>query len=249
MEKLSYKLESFEGPLDLLLYLISKNKLNIYEIRIADLLDQYMEQIGRMQEEELDISSEFLEMAARLVHIKTVSLLPKHEEAEELTRELTGQLIEYQALKAVAAEMAGQISFDRFIRQPVELPVDHTYRRTHTVDELYEAYRNAVGRGKRLRTPPSEAAFSGIVPNRRSYVSVTSRIVHVLRRLWNGAEVKYLSLFRGAGGKSGIVATFLALLELIHGRRITLAGTGGEMMVKLEDGGGKHWKSRKHKAQ
>ena len=70
MEKLSYKLESFEGPLDLLLYLISKNKLNIYEIRIADLLDQYMEQIGRMQEEELDISSEFLEMAARLVHIK-----------------------------------------------------------------------------------------------------------------------------------------------------------------------------------
>ena len=69
-------------------------------------------------------------------------------------------MIEYQALKAVAAEMAGQISFDRFIRQPVELPVDHTYRRTHTVDELYEAYRNAVGRGKRLRTPPSEAAFS-----------------------------------------------------------------------------------------
>lgn len=249
MEKLSYKLESFEGPLDLLLYLISKNKLNIYEIRIAELLDQYLEQIGRMQEEELEISSEFLEMAARLVHIKTVSLLPKHEEAEELTRELTGQLIEYQALKEVAAGMAGQVSFDRFVRLPQELPADFTYRRTHTPDELYEAYRNAVGRGKRLRTPPDESSFSGIVPRGRSYVSVTSRIVHVLRRLWDGAEVGYLSLFRSAKSKSGVVATFLALLELIHGKRVSLSGEGGEMTVKLENGGGKHWKSKKHRAQ
>ena len=78
MEKLSYKLDSFEGPLDLLLFLISKNKLNIYEVRISDLVDQYMEQIQRMQQEEMEIASEFLEMAARLVQIKSISLLPKH---------------------------------------------------------------------------------------------------------------------------------------------------------------------------
>lgn len=249
MEKLSYKLETFEGPLDLLLYLISKHKLNIYEIRIADLLDQYLEQMERMQEEELEISSEFLEMAARLVHIKTVSLLPKHEEAEALTRELTGQLIEYQTLKEVAAGMAEQFSFDRFIRQPLPLPADLTYRRTHTRKELYEAYQNAVGRGKRLKALPDESSFSGIVPNRRSYVSVTSRIVHVLRRLWDGAEVRYLSLFGNVQNKSGIVATFLALLELIHGKRVSLSGEGTELTVKLENGGGKHWKSRKHRVQ
>ena len=80
METLSYKLEVFEGPLDLLLTLIAKNKLNIYDIPIALLLEQYMEQIERMQAENLDVASEFLEMAARLVHIKSVSLLPKREE-------------------------------------------------------------------------------------------------------------------------------------------------------------------------
>ena len=78
MEKLSYKLETFEGPLDLLLYLITKNKLDICDIQISELLDQYMEQINAMQEADMDVSSEFLEMAARLVYMKTVSLLPKH---------------------------------------------------------------------------------------------------------------------------------------------------------------------------
>ena len=87
MEKLSYKLETFEGPLDLLLYLITKNKLDICDIQISELLDQYMEQINAMQEADMDIASEFLEMAARLVYMKTVSLLPKHEEMEALRQE------------------------------------------------------------------------------------------------------------------------------------------------------------------
>ena len=96
-QQLSYKLTVFEGPLDLLLTLIAKNKIDITDIIIADLLDQYMEQIKLMQEEELDVASEFLEMASRLVYIKSVSLLPKYEEeAEELKKELTGQLLEYQ---------------------------------------------------------------------------------------------------------------------------------------------------------
>ena len=83
--QLQYKLDVFEGPLDLLLTLISKNKIDIYDIQIADLLDQYMEQIDRMQENQMDIASEFLTMASRLVYIKSVMLLPKYEEeAEEL---------------------------------------------------------------------------------------------------------------------------------------------------------------------
>ena len=89
--QLNYKLDCYEGPLDLLLSLIAKNKINIYDIVIADLLDQYMEQIKLMQDNQMDIASEFLAMASRLVYIKSAMLLPKHEEeAEELKRELSG---------------------------------------------------------------------------------------------------------------------------------------------------------------
>ena len=90
MEKISYKLQVFEGPLDLLLSLIQKNKLNIFDIPIAELLDQYMEAVRRMQEEHLDVASEFLELAARLVHLESLSRLRRKEEGEELKRELVG---------------------------------------------------------------------------------------------------------------------------------------------------------------
>ena len=81
MEEISYKLEVFEGPMDLLLHLISKHKLNIYDIPIFTLVEQYTDYVKRMQEEDMYVASAFLEMAARLVYIKTVSLLPVYEEA------------------------------------------------------------------------------------------------------------------------------------------------------------------------
>lgn len=102
-EKLSYRFEGFEGPLDLLLTLIAKNKMNIYDISIHQLLEQYMAQIDAMNRENMDVASAFLEMAARLVHMKSVSLLPRQEEAEKLRMELTGQLIEYRQCKLAAA--------------------------------------------------------------------------------------------------------------------------------------------------
>lgn len=86
MEAISYKLDVFEGPMDLLLHLISKHKLNIYDIPIIELVTQYVDYVKRMQEEDMYVASEFLEMAARLVYIKTVSLLPVYEEAEELKK-------------------------------------------------------------------------------------------------------------------------------------------------------------------
>ena len=90
--QLQYKLDVFEGPLDLLLSLISKNKIDIYDIQISELLDQYMEQIAQMRENQMDIASEFLTMASRLVYIKSVMLLPKYEEeAEELKKELVAR--------------------------------------------------------------------------------------------------------------------------------------------------------------
>mgnify|MGYP002797008216 CR=1 FL=1 len=94
MEKLEYHLQVFDGPLDLLLALIAKNKLDIYDIPIAELLDQYLEQIALMREADMDVASEFLEMAARLVQIKAASLLPRQEEEEDPRAELTGQLLQ-----------------------------------------------------------------------------------------------------------------------------------------------------------
>ena len=99
---LSYKLEGFEGPLDLLLQLIARNKLNIYDIELSVLIDQYLEQIELFKAEEMELASEFLEMASRLLYIKTVSLLPKHDEIVQLKEELTGALLEYMVCQQIA---------------------------------------------------------------------------------------------------------------------------------------------------
>jgi Uncharacterized conserved protein len=246
MEKLSYKLPVFEGPLDLLLYLIGKNKLNICDIPISELLDQYMEQINSMKEQDMDVASEFLEMAARLVYMKTVSLLPKHEEAEELRRELSGQLLEYQECKRVALVLAGQFRFDVFTREPAEIPADQTYRRMHSPAELLVAYQDAAGRGKRM-LPPSPEAFSGIVTNR--IVSVASRIVHVLRMLWKTKSVQYETLFEEQQERSDLVATFLAILELVKGKRVRVEGENRNSTVILMNGGMKNWKSKSSREQ
>ena len=101
MEQLEFKLEVFEGPLDVLLHLIAKHKLNIYDIPITALLEQYLDYIEQMKMADLEVTSDFLAMAAHLVYIKTVSLLPKHEEAETLKQELQGQLLEYQLCRCV----------------------------------------------------------------------------------------------------------------------------------------------------
>ncbi len=241
MEKLSYKLPAFEGPLDLLLFLIAKNKLNICDIQISELLDQYMEHIIEMKEQDMNVASEFLEMASRLVYIKTVYLLPKHEEAEELQRELSGQLLEYQECKRVAQLMAEQFNFNSFVREPTEIEVDQTYRRTHTPSELLVAYQNAAGRGRRFIPPPPEA-FTGIVTHR--IVSVASQIIYVLRRLWRKNEVSYKELFEEKTKKSDLVATFLAVLELVKGKRIRIEGENQGATIKLMNGGMKNWKSK-----
>ena len=234
METLSYKLEVFEGPLDLLLTLIAKNKLNIYDIPITLLLEQYMEQIERMQSENLDIASEFLEMAARLVHIKSVSLLPKREEEEALRRELTGQLLEYQQCRETAEKLRAMVSSDRLVRPQSKIPADHAYKRHHAPEEMLAAYLSAMGRKRRL-APPTAEAFSGIVA--KPVVSVASQIVFVLRSLWKRRRVPFRELFRGKRDSSERIAAFLAVLELVKGRRLRVEGDGDDCEIRLISGG------------
>lgn len=232
-QQLSYKLTVFEGPLDLLLTLIAKNKIDITDIIIADLLDQYMEQIKLMQEEELDVASEFLEMASRLVYIKSVSLLPKYEEeATELKKELTGQLLEYQLCRETAQKLGTIVSFDNFWRQPSPVEYDLTYNRTHPSEDIAKAYVSAVGRGKKKLPPPANA-FSGIVS--KKVISVSSKIITVMRKLWRGNTVKYGELFEASKEKSELVATFLAVLELVKGKRVRIDGDGENATVKMSE--------------
>ena len=181
MEKISYKLDVFEGPMDLLLHLISKHKLNINDIPIFELVEQYTSYVRQMQEADMDVASEFLEMAARLVYIKTVSLLPVYEEAEQLKKELTGELLEYRDCKIMAGKLSEQAKgFDFYWREPEEIEQDHTYTRIHEPEELFKAYIAAVGRGKRKLPPPIDV-FKAIVA--KKIVSVGSKISVIFSKL------------------------------------------------------------------
>lgn len=234
-ETLSYKLDVFEGPLDLLLNLIAKNKLNIYDIPIAELLEQYMAQIHEMQAADMDVASEFLEMAARLVHIKSVSLLPKKEEEAALKQELTGQLLEYQQCKDAAMRLRERFSLDGIVRAQADIPADLTYKRHHKPQELLSAYLSMLGKKKLPEPQKSEDTISKLITRR--VVSVASQIVFVLRSLWKKRHVSLKELFRGKNDPSERVAAFLAVLELVKDKRLRVDGDGEDCEIKLTNGG------------
>ena len=234
MDKLEYKLEVFEGPLDLLLYLISKNKLNINDIQLTVLVDQYVEYIRTMQLQDMDVASEFIEMASRLIYLKTVSLLPKHDEAEQLKEELTEELMEYERCRR-AAMLLGTMTdeFDTFVKIPEKVEYDKTYQNTHEKELVLSAYIAAIGRGQR-KLPPSTTVFGKIVA--RKIVSVSSKIVFVIKNLMRGGKQKMNLLFKTAQSRSELVATFLAVLELCKASRVHLDGEGDDMEITMVRG-------------
>lgn len=226
-----YKTENFEGPLDLLLQLISKNKLNIYDIKLSVLIEQYLNQISYMKENEMDIASEFLEMASRLIYIKTLSLLPRHEEVEELKKELTGELLEYQMCKLVAETFSKMTKgFDAFVRQQETIELDKTYELVHEKDEIFNAYITAMGRAERKLPPPTKA-FTKIVA--KKIYSVSTKIIFVLRNLWGKGRKKLSNLYMSANERSEIVATFLAVLELAKANRVKIHGDDDNAEIQL----------------
>ena len=230
-ETLSYKLDVFEGPLDLLLNLIAKNKLNIYDIPIAELLEQYMAQIHEMQAADMDVASEFLEMAARLVHIKSVSLLPKKEEEAALKQELTGQLLEYQQCKEAAMRLRERFSLDSIVRAQADIPADLTYKRHHKPQELLSAYLSMLGKKKPPEPQKPEDTISKLITRR--VVSVASQIVFVLRSLWKKRHVSLKELFRGKNDPSERVAAFLAVLELCRVHSVRLEDGDDDLNIRF----------------
>jgi segregation and condensation protein A len=228
---LNYKLEGFEGPLDLLLQLIARNKYNIYDIPLLELIEQYLEQMENIKQNEMEVESEFLEMASRLLYIKTVSLLPKHEEVVKLKEELTGELLEYMVCQQMARKFSlMQGGFDTFVRKPTEYEFDKTYELVHPKNVMFESYLAAVGRGQR-RLPPSTAPFTKIVA--KKIVAVSTKIIFVIRNLWKGGKSKLSDLYKTAESRSEIVATFLAVLELCKANRVKVEGDGDSQEIRL----------------
>ena len=203
-EQLSFKVAQVEGPLDLILQLISKHKLNIYDIEIAKLLEQYLDYVEQMQSQQLEVASEFLEMASRLVYIKSVSLLPKHEVAQLLKNRFVGDEL-----------------FVRPMQKDAAVP-DAAYPLHHNSRLLLDAYLSAVGRRK---LPQQEnRSFEPMMARR--VVSVNSRIVVVMKLLYRKKRTSFLSLFESSSDRSEVVATFLAVLELMKNKRVLLESDG-----------------------
>lgn len=231
MENPTYKLEVFEGPLDLLLNLIDKNKVKITDIPIALIFEQYMEYIDEMRRMDMEVAGEFIVMASELMLIKSKMLLPKAETFEDPRAKLAEALAEYSKMKAVA----------EFLTERFE---DHSGRVAKDTDEVKpesgklepqsaEALRKAMlavmrsldkGQVEKINKSFAEQPFEKIL--RTPIVPVAGKIFGVIRYLVKHGETLYTSILLTAETKSELIATFLAVLELIKKNRVTLRPVG-----------------------
>lgn len=227
MEKINFKLETFEGPLDLLLSLIEKNKIDIYDIEIFLLAEQYMEYISLAEKYDISLAADFIEMASQLMYIKSCSLLPKQEDEEDPKAMLEAMLQEYAKYKKVSKilkeKYIGNLIFFRE-EIPADLPALSNETPTN-ISLLVEAYDRVLMRNERKKPVPM-STFKKIVASK--FVTVSSKIVFVLKKLFKGGKTSLYGLFRGSDGRSEIVATFLAVLELVRHGRIDIKDTDTE---------------------
>jgi segregation and condensation protein A len=250
MEKINYKLDVYEGPLDVLLTLITKHKLNICDIEISKLLEQYLIFIEDAHKQDLELAGEFLEMAAKLIYIKTAALLPQKEEAEVMKKELEGALIELSLCKEAAKLLAERnIGCNVFVRKPMKIKADMTYTLVHEPDRLVQAYA-AVYNNKKIRPDEQKIHIENKINSvvKRRIVPVLTKVVHILRELYTNGEVYMDSLYEGVTDRSARVATFLAVLELTRFGRITISEDNTIIFFKgeMEREGRKKWRSKRN---
>ncbi len=235
-ETVQFHLEAFDGPLDLLLQLIHKNKVSIYDIPIAEILEQYMEVLRQMQSADMDVAGDFIAMAAQLMLIKSRMLLPKEQEEEEEDprAELVEQLLEYQRIREVQPFFRRRSDEGRDIvtRPPEPLERKRKFEGILPLEKLEVASRRMFERVERA-LPPSTEAFQGIVGRER--VPVHTKITSILLAFRKKSTLRFQSLFFRAQSRSDIVATFLAVLELSKTRRVMIEGDGEETSLSLRE--------------
>ena len=230
-EELTFRLEDFEGPLELLLTLVQKHKMDLHNIPILELIDQYTRAVESAESTDPEISSAFIEMAAHLVEMKSYLLLPRSEEGERMKQEFTGQLIEYDQCRRMAALLRAKgEAAPVFVRRPMEVEWDNTYALHHAPQILADYWQALAGRTKTRRVP-TQQQFEPLVT--APMVSVTSRVVYILRRLIAGGAARMSQLFARSQSRSTNVATFLALLELIKLKMIKAYQTAAFGVIRI----------------
>ena len=228
-EELTFHLEDFEGPLELLLTLVQKHKMDLHNIPILELIDQYTHAVASADDADPETASAFIEMAAHLVEMKSYLLLPRSEEGERMKQELTGQLIEYDQCRRMAAQLRERAeNTPVFVRQPLQVEWDNTYDLFHSPQVLADCWQSLAGRTAAIHRQPTQEQFEPLVS--APQVSVSSRVVYILRQLIAGGAKKMGQLFSHHQSRGANVATFLALLELVRGGRVTL-GPEGELTM------------------
>ena len=234
------EMQDFEGPLDLILFLLGKNKMEIQDISISLICDQYMAWLARRQELDLEVASEFVTMASQLVYIKTRMLLSiEDEEAQSEMDALIQSLAErqrgdaYARIRKLTERMGPMSEFGRSIltRGPEPMKRGKIYEYDQTPADLILAMAEIQSRAERS-LPPPRSAFSDIVQHEP--YPVESKAREILNRLKHHGVTRFLLLFRGSRSRSEVVATFLAVLELCRARILHLAGSETDCTVRQE---------------
>ncbi len=238
------QMEDFEGPLDVIFLLLSKNKIEIQDVSIAAILEQYLAYLEEMKRLDMEIASEFITMASHLMLIKTKMLLSAAEQAEAETEldALRQSLIERQRKEAIEQirtavtflEPRNEIGRCLFTKEPEPLRRDQTYRYQHEKTDLTKALDEIAERNQR-RLPPPTVNFKGIV-GKEPY-PISRKTGEVLRQLLLRGVEKLKNLFKGNRSRSEIVATFLAVLDMCKNNTVTLEEdtTGENPSVRLLD--------------
>ena len=215
---LTYHLEAFDGPLDLLLHLISKNKVSIYDIPIAQILEQYMDELRRMEAMDLEVTSDFVAMAAQLMYIKSKMLLPVYpEEGEEDPRKpLVEALLEYKKCKMASGllEERMELGRDLYTKPPEVQKREEQPEYHYTAQVLQKAIETILQRQER-RSPPH-----GVVG--REPVPVAGKLQMIAHRLAVQHHLDFESLVLECRSRSEVVALFLAVLELSKAHKLAI---------------------------
>lgn len=212
------KLEMFEGPLDLLLYLIRKEEVSIYDIPITRITQQYLDYLRAMQELDIGIAGEFLLMAATLIQIKSQTLLPRdpaipEDQLEDPRAELIHQLLEHQKFKAVANALHQRATIESATFTRGELDTDKDNPEiSSTIFQLFEVFQEVLSR-KRAITEIEIA---------REELTMAEKITEIKRLVSGGREVRAREMFERAKSRKELVLIFLAVLELVKELAIRL---------------------------
>ena len=223
MEAITYKLEQFEGPLDLLLTLIQKNKVSITDIPISLICDQYLEYITEAEALDMDIASEFIVMASELMLIKSKMLLPKaDEESEDPRATLADALLRYQQAKEATKKLSPLYAYysGRMVKDTDEISVDKTFVLDQDVTALCAAVRRIIAYNNALEQA-ANTTFKPMIS--KPIIPVEIKIVSILKKIESQGAASLHELLINEASLPDMIASFLGVLELIKVRKLLIS--------------------------